>query len=68
MPEEIDIYRSAHLLIKQHGDDASIQAAMRADAMLEAGDMDGRAVWLRILKAVKELQATESPGSDQAIH
>ncbi|MCH7888353.1 MAG: SDR family oxidoreductase [Proteobacteria bacterium] len=26
--------------------------AMLADAMLEKGDMDGRAVWLRILRAV----------------
>jgi NAD(P)-dependent dehydrogenase (short-subunit alcohol dehydrogenase family) len=25
---------------------------MLADAMLEKGDMDGRAVWLRILRAV----------------
>ncbi len=31
---------------------------MRADAMLEAGDLDGLAVWKRILKAVEELQGT----------
>lgn len=29
MPSEIDVYRSANLLIEQHGDDATIQAAMR---------------------------------------
>ncbi len=28
---------------------------MQADAMLEKGDMDGRAVWLRVLKGVNEL-------------
>ncbi len=31
---------------------------MRADAMLEAGDLDGYAVWKRILRAVEELQGT----------
>jgi len=37
----LDIYRTANLLVKQHGEDAPIEAAMRADAMLEAGDLDG---------------------------
>ncbi len=38
MIPDLDIYRSAQALIKQHGQDAPIQAAMRADAMLEKGD------------------------------
>ena len=46
MTSDIDIYRSAHELIKQHGDAADIEAAMRADQCLAAGDMEGRAVWL----------------------
>ncbi len=37
--------------------DAPIEAAMRADAMLERGDLDGYAVWKRILRAVRELLA-----------
>ena len=32
-----------------------IHAAMQADAMLEKGDLDGRAVWLRIIGAIEEL-------------
>ncbi len=43
MTSDLDIYRSAQVLVKQHGEDAPIQAAMRADAMLEAGDLDGLA-------------------------
>ncbi len=35
---------------------------MRADAMLEAGELDGYAVWKRILRAVDELQRVE-PGA-----
>ncbi len=38
---DLDIYRSANVLVKQHGEDAPIHAAMRADAMLEKGDLDG---------------------------
>ena len=41
MIPDIDIFRSAQLLVKRHGADAPIHAAMRADAMLEAGDLDG---------------------------
>ena len=59
MIPDLDIYRSANLLVKQHGQDAPIHAAMRADAMLEAGDLDGLAVWRRILRAVEEIQGVE---------
>ena len=47
--------------MKQHGEDAPIHAAMRADAMLEKGDLDGCAVWKRILRAVGELLSKERP-------
>ena len=29
---------------------------MKADDMLECGEMDGRAVWLRIMDAIKDTQ------------
>ncbi len=61
MVSEIDIYRSAKLLIDQHGEDAGLEAAMQADAMLEKGDVEGAATWRRIVKAVEELQRQE-PG------
>ena len=59
MTPDLDIYRSANLLVKRHGEDALIEAAMRADAMLEAGDLDGYEVWRRVLKAVGELRRAE---------
>ena len=62
MTSDLDIYRSAQVLVKQHGEDAPIEAAMRADAMLDKGDLDGYAVWWRILRAVEELQKAE-PGA-----
>ncbi len=67
MIPDLDIYRSASLLVKQHGEAAPIHAAMRADAMLEKGDLDGYAVWKRILRAVEELQETVAR-SDKSIH
>ena len=44
MIPDLDIYHSAQVLVKQHGQNAPIKAAMNADAMLEAGDLDGYAV------------------------
>ena len=58
MIPDLDIYRSAQLLVKILDQDAPIHAAMRADAMLERADLDGYAVWKRILRAVEELQWT----------
>ena len=51
MPSEIDIYRSASVLIHQHGEDAALEAAQRADALLEKGDVRGCAVWKRVVRA-----------------
>ncbi len=67
MVPNLDIYRSANLFVKHHGQDAPIHAAMRADAMLEKGDLDGYAVWKRILRAVEELQGAV-PKSGEAVH
>ena len=33
MVSDLDIYRSAKLLIDQHGEDAGLEAAMRVDMM-----------------------------------
>ncbi len=40
---------------------------MRADAMLEKGDMEGAAVWQRIVRAVEEMQRAQ-PGPAEATH
>ncbi len=52
---DLDIYRSAQLLVEQHGADALIEAALKADELLVAGDIDGQAVWMRIRTAVLDL-------------
>ena len=37
---DLDVYRTANLLVKQHDTEAPIHAAMKADAMLDKGDLD----------------------------
>ena len=48
MVSDLDIFRSAQVLLKRHGADAPVEAAMRADELLEKGDLDGYAVWKRV--------------------
>ncbi len=52
---------AANELIEQYGEAADIEAAMRADGCLAAGDVEGEAEWLGIVKAVEELGAREKP-------
>ena len=46
---------------------SSLHAAQRADELLAAGDMDGRAIWHRIERAIDELQKT-APGTGEPVH
>lgn len=39
MPDDLDIWRSANLLIHQHGKNAAQVAAERADDLLTNGDL-----------------------------
>ena len=56
MIDDLDVFRAAKLLIDQHGDDDAIRAAQRVDQLADEGDLDGVAVWRRIIEAIDELQ------------
>ncbi len=50
MTSDLDIYRTANVLVKHYGEDADLEAAQRADIMLEKGSVDagrgcGSAFW-----------------------
>ncbi len=66
MISDLEIYRAANTLVKCYGEDAEIEAAMRADAMIERGDPEGLAVWKRILRAVDELQR-DKPNQSETV-
>ncbi len=48
MTYNTDVRRYANDLVKEHGEDAPIQAAMRAHTLLDQGDRAGYALWRRI--------------------
>jgi hypothetical protein len=57
---ELDIWRAANLRIRKHGANAELEAAKRADLMLDRGDDEGRLLWMRIREAIETLQAQPS--------
>ena len=68
MVDDRDIWRAANLLVRRHGrPDAGAAAVRRAEELLAAGDVEGYAVWKRILSAVAELtRATR--GEDERVN
>ena len=67
MVAEFDAYTAATAIIRQYGEEACLHATKRADALLKAGDRNGHAVFKRILRVIKEIQA-KKPKSGEAIH
>ena len=65
--DEIDIWRSAHLIIKQHGEKAGAVAAAKFIECQKAEDGNGMTVWTAIMAAIWEL--TEAgPGAGDALN
>lgn len=51
MVTDIDIYRSAKVLVNQHGDGAGFEAMVRKQEMIDKNDLEGARVWQRIERA-----------------
>jgi hypothetical protein len=64
---DLDIWRAANLLLKQHGDDAPWIAAQRADELLANGDPFGCETFKKIAKAVDEL-GREKPTEGEPVN
>lgn len=54
--EDIDVWPAAEQMRTVYGDDAGIEAAVRADKALYQGDIVGSKVWKRIVDAIGELE------------
>ncbi len=65
--DEINIWRTAKILIDAHGENAWLEAAQRADHCLENGNPEGVAVWKRVLRAVGDLQR-EKPRTSEPLN
>jgi hypothetical protein len=48
MNTESEVFQQAVTLVNEHGEDAPIHAATRAQALLDQGDRVGHALWQRI--------------------
>jgi len=54
---EWELWACANECLNQHGEDAPIHAAMRADELLEEGDYDGALAWQLIVRRVHLLMS-----------
>lgn len=54
--DEIDIRQAADLLWKQHGNEAMLIAAKRADVLLANGYSEGFSAWIKIFRALEEIE------------
>ena len=64
---ERDIWRSANILLKRHGGEALFIASKQADALLDQGDHEGCSAWVRIAKAITELER-KAPERGEGVH
>jgi hypothetical protein len=67
LTDDLDIYRSAKLIIDQYGEDAAGHAAKMSDKMATKDDTVGYTMWELIRNAIDELQARE-PAKDSTVH
>ena len=62
MIPEREVWRTANVMVTRYGADAPIHAAMRADELLDAGDLDGAATWRAVLRAIDSLLSAKPTG------
>jgi hypothetical protein len=68
MIPDLDMWQAVLLMVKRYGADAAVEAAARADELLDEGDVDGARVWWqRIANAIDRLQA-ETPAEGEKVH
>ena len=65
--QEIDIWRTARVMMDVHGEAAGFAAAQRADALIAKNDYVGVAVWMRIGRAIEELER-QKPREGEAVN
>jgi hypothetical protein len=59
---EIEIWRTAFVMLRWYGDTAREESARRADEFAAAGDPAGEAGWRRVIDAIGQLASTAPQG------
>lgn len=67
MIDDREVYDCAKLLIDTHGNDAEVVAALKLDALLDEGDVEGCCVWRLVLSAIVQLRQC-TPGPDDLLN
>jgi hypothetical protein len=57
MTSDLEIIRTATSLIREYGDQAGLEAAQKAEALLEKGDLQAQSDWARVVEAVEGIQS-----------
>ena len=61
MATDIEIFKTANLLINTYGEMAPNGAKIKADHLKDKGDSKGQAIWLRIARAAENLLDEKRP-------
>jgi hypothetical protein len=64
---DLDTWRAADLLMKRYGSEAIIVAAKRVAALVDDGDLEECAAWVRIARAIVSL-LREKPREGEAVN
>jgi len=67
MPSQLDLYRSAAVMLRHHGQDAMLEAVYTCDSLRQKGDAQGAEVWRAIMWAIDELERQE-PNQGERLH
>lgn len=59
--DDVKLWRAAAELMNTHGEGAQDEALRRADAAIDAGDIDGFNRWKRVARLIVEMQSRGSP-------
>lgn len=57
---DVDIRRTARLLIQKHGDHAAVVAGLNAARLRLRGNIAGKTLWLRVVREIGELNAAQT--------
>ncbi len=57
MTSDLEVIRVAASLIREYGDQAGLEAAQKAEALLEKGDLQAQSDWTRVVEAVEGIQS-----------
>lgn len=63
MANKTDVLTAAALLVKEHGEDAWLEASSKASDQKAAGDKAGSQFWAHVADAIAAMSGAEAPAA-----